>query len=130
MFDYPKNILKKLSVHPNWVFITLKIKPEFDSRENKMPVAAIWCYVTPTHISPMIIGLDYNANNQYKVYKQAMYQVLKYARQLGLKKAYLGFSADFEKRKYGAVQVEKVAYIQSKDNYNMEVIESMGANLY
>lgn len=130
MFSYPKNILQKLAQFPNWEFMVLTLKPEFDPRNERKAVAAGWCYITPTHVSPMIIGLDYNYNNHFKVYKQAVYQVLKRARQLNLNKVYLGLSADFEKRKYGAVQVEKVAYIQSKDNYNMEVIESMGANLY
>jgi hypothetical protein len=128
MFTYPKSILQKLSKHPNWEFMVLNLKPEFDLRTEKKALVAGWCYVTPTHISPMIIGIDYEFNAKYKVYKQAMYQVLKRARQLGLPKAYLGLSADFEKRKYGAEQIEKVAYIQVKDNFNMEVIESMSAS--
>lgn len=127
MFNYPKNILEKLSKHPNWEFIVLKLKPEFNTEAIPKIVAAIWCYKTTKHICPMIIGLDYDLNNKYKIYKQAMYQVLKYARQSGLTKAYLGLSADFEKKKYGAKQIEKVAYIQVKDNYNLEVIESMSA---
>lgn len=129
MFTYPKNILSKLSKHPNWKFMVLTLKPEFDHRKEKKAVAAGWCYITSTHISPMIIGIDYEFNEKYKVYKQAIYQVLKYARQLGLSKAYLGLSADFEKKKYGAKQLEKVAYLQVKDNFNMEVIESMSATV-
>jgi 7-keto-8-aminopelargonate synthetase-like enzyme len=128
MFDYPKNILKKLSRHPNWEFIVLKLKPEYDTRVERKAVAAGWCYITPTNMSPMIIGLDYNFNSKFQVYKQAMYQVLKRARMLNLEKVYLGLSADFEKHKYGAVPHARVAYMQTKDNYNMEVIESMAAN--
>ena len=127
MFDYPKNILKKLSKHPNWEFIVLKLKPEFDTRAERKAVAVMWCYKTKTHISFMIIGMDYSFNKEFKVYKQAMYQVLKRARMLGLQRVYLGLSADFEKRKYAAVQHTRVAYLQTKDNFNMEVIESMAA---
>lgn len=128
MFPYPKDTILKLSQFPNWEFMVLYLKSEFDTRPHKKAVAAGWCYITPTHISPMIIGIDYFYNEQFKVYKQAIYQVLKKARSLGLNKAFLGLSADFEKKKYGAIQIEKVAYMQSKDNYNMEVIENMSAN--
>ena len=128
IFTYPKDILKKLSAHPNWEFIVLKLKPEYDKRAEKKAVAVGWCYVTNKIMSPMIIGLDYNYNTEYQVYKQAMYQVLKRARMLNISKVYLGLSADFEKHKYGAVQHARVAYVQTKDNYNMEVIEAMAAN--
>ncbi len=129
MFNYPKDILKKLSKHPNWEFMEVKLKPEYDNRNERKAVAVGWHYIPDTHLSPMIIGLDYNYNNEFKVYKQAMYQVLKRARMLGLSKVYLGLSADFEKHKYGAVPHARVAYIQTKDNFNMEVIESMAANI-
>ncbi|MES2590778.1 MAG: aminotransferase class I/II-fold pyridoxal phosphate-dependent enzyme [Bacteroidota bacterium] len=128
MFDYPKNILKKLSKHSNWEFIILKLKPEFDLRSERKPVAVIWTYVTNTHLSPMIVGIDYNYNSEFKVYKRAIYEVLKRARNLNLSKVYLGLSADIDKHKFGAVSIERVAYLQTKDNYNMEVIESMAAN--
>jgi hypothetical protein len=127
MFDYPKDIINKLSKHPNWEFIILKIKPEFDPRPDRKAVAAMWTYVTDTHLAPMIIGIDYNYNDKFKVYKQAVYQAIKRAQILGLPKVYLGLSADIDKHKFGAVQYPKVAYYQTKDNYNMEVIESMSA---
>ena len=128
MFDYPKDILKKLSAHSHWEFIVLKLKPEFDIRSERKPVAVGWCYITSKIMSPMIIGIDYNYNKEFQVYKQAMYQVLKRARMLNISKVYLGLSADFEKHKYGALPHPRVAYVQTKDNYNMEVIESMAAN--
>lgn len=127
MFLYPKDILVKLSRHPNWEFMVLKLKPEFDSRPERKAVAVGWHYVTKTHFAPMIIGIDYNYSSMYKVYKQALYQVLKRARTLNLSKVYLGLSADTEKRKLGAEQYPKVAYLQTKDNFNLEVIESMSA---
>jgi len=48
---------------------------------------------------------------------------VKRARQLGLKKIYLGFTASVEKQKFGAVPVPKVAYVQSNDSFNMQVLE-------
>lgn len=125
IFDYTKDIVKKFSRHPNWELIVLKLKPEFDPRPERKAVAVIWTCVTDTHLSPMIIGMDYNYNAEFKVYKQAIYQALKRARMLNLPKVYLGLSADTDKHKFGAIQYARVGYIQKKDNYNMEVIESM-----
>lgn len=127
LFDYPKNILKILSNHSNWEFIILKLKPEFDTRSERKALAVMWTYISKTHLSPMIIGMDYRYNAEFKVYKQAIYQVLKRARMLNLPKVYLGLSADTDKHKFGAVQYPRVSYMQKKDNYNMEVIESMSA---
>jgi hypothetical protein len=75
----------------------------------------------------MIIGIDYDYNQEHKVYKQATYQVLKRAKMLGYSKVYMGLSADFEKQKFGAKQQARVAYMQSKDTFHMEVLESMSA---
>lgn len=127
IFDYTKDILKKFSKHPNWEFIVLKLKPEFDARPERKAVAVIWTCVTETHLAPMIIGMDYKYNAEFKVYKQAIYQALKRARMLNLPKVYLGLSADTDKHKFGAIAHARVAYMQKKDNYNMEVIESMSA---
>jgi 7-keto-8-aminopelargonate synthetase-like enzyme len=127
VFDYPRSILKKLSKYSNWEFIIIKLKPEFDSRPERKAVAVIWTYVTSNHLVPMMMGMDYNYNREFKVYKQAIYQTLKRARMLNLSKVYLGLSADTDKHKFGAVQHARVAYLQTKDNYNFEVIESMAA---
>ena len=76
----------------------------------------------------MILGMDYSFNTEFKVYKQTLYQVVQRAKQLGVDQVYLGLSADTDKRKVGAIQVPKVAYLQAKDNYHGEVIASMAAH--
>lgn len=130
MFMYPKNIIKKLSEHNGWEFMEITLRKEFSGTSNDTIVAAGWCYVREKHICPMIIGLDYSLNTEFKIYKQAIYQVLKYARSKDIETVYLGLSADFEKRKYCATQIEKVAFMQTRDNYNMEVIEALAISLY
>jgi hypothetical protein len=37
----------------------------------------------------------------------------------------LGYSADYEKQKYGANTISLYAFIKLDDNFNMELIESM-----
>jgi len=127
MFPYPKNILEVLSKNPKWEFVAVYLKPEFDNRKERKAVAVAWCYNTGEHCSYMIIGIDYDYNQEHKVYKQATYQVLKRAKMLGYSKVYMGLSADFEKQKFGAKQQARVAYMQSKDTFHMEVLESMSA---
>lgn len=124
-FDYPRKIMSAMSEHPNWEFVVLRLKPEFDARTERKPVSVTWCYRGETHYSPMIIGMDYDFQENFLVYKQSLYRIVMRARELNAEKVYLGFSADTEKKKYGAVQVKKVAFAQAQDNFNMEVIESM-----
>lgn len=124
-FDYPRKIMRAMSNSKNWEFVVLKLKPEFDSRAERKPVSAVWCYKGPQHYSPMIIGMDYDFQDDFLVYKQSLYRIVMRAKELKAEKVYLGFSADTEKKKYGATQVRKVAFGQAQDNFNMEVIESM-----
>lgn len=125
MFNYPENILKKLSESPNWYFLVISLKQKLEGVESETVVAVVWCYKGENHFCPMIIGIDYKYNSTYKVYKQAIYQILKFAQTNNLSKVYLGLSADTEKHKFGAVQHKKVAFMLVKDNYNLEVIDSI-----
>lgn len=75
----------------------------------------------------MMVGIDYTFQQEHKSYRQAMYKVLSRAKELGKELVYLGYSASIEKRKFGAEIIESVGYMQAKDNYAMEVIESMSA---
>ena len=73
----------------------------------------------------MIIGLDYSFNKEYKVYRQALYQLVMRAGKLGKKKVLLGFSAPVEKKKVGAVLHSTYAFMQIKDNYNVDTLAIM-----
>ena len=74
---------------------------------------------------PMIMGLNYCYSAVYKTYKQALYQLVMRARELGCQKVNLGFSANTEKKKVGAVPVATYAYMQAKDSYNFQVLANM-----
>ncbi|MFD2909804.1 hypothetical protein ACFSX9_13785 [Flavobacterium ardleyense] len=54
--------------------------------------------------------------------KEAASQSIKRANELNFPQIDFGVSASFEKRKLGAVIIPKVAYIQARDNYTMEVM--------
>jgi hypothetical protein len=84
-------------------------------------------FLTEKAYNYMMVGIDYDFQEEYKPYRQAMFQTLMRAKELGKDVVYLGYSASFEKRKVGATLVDSVGYMQAKDNYSMEVIESMSA---
>ncbi len=54
-----------------------------------------------------------------------LYQTIVRAKSLNFKQIDFGLSASFEKKKVGAVVIPKLAYIQAKDNYSMELMGVM-----
>jgi len=126
-FRLPIKVFKNIADHKNWEILTLTLKPEHDIRKSRNPVSVVFCYKTKDNYNPMIIGLDYSFQKEFMCYRQALYQLVLRTKSLNLKKVRLGFSASIEKRKFGAKVFSPVAYVQAKDNYNMEVLGSLNA---
>jgi hypothetical protein len=126
-YTLPFTVFENMATSPNWEIMTLKLKPEFDTRAERTAVSVIFNFVTDTAYNAMIIGLDYLYQSEFKCYRQTLYRVLLRTRELNKKVLRLGYSASVEKRKFGAIPVESVGYMQAKDNYALEVIESMSA---
>jgi hypothetical protein len=74
---------------------------------------------------PTIIGIDYTFNRKFGIYRQALYQVVLRAKQLGKERIFFGFSASVEKKKLGAKVVPTVAYMHARDTFQMEVLSSI-----
>ena len=53
------------------------------------------------------------------------YFIIKRAIDLNSKNIYLGITSNETKRKFAAEQIKQVGYIQMKDHYNQELIDSM-----
>ena len=123
-FKYPVKLFKQIAQSDKWDVLLLNIKPEYDSRISKLPVAVGFAYKGDNYY-PSILGLDYNYLQDFKIYKQLLYQTLTRALDLNYKKIYFGLTASLEKRKLGAKASSKVGYVQLKDSYNMAVIEMM-----
>jgi hypothetical protein len=122
-FPFPKKIFRLMNDHPNWEFITLRLKAAY-SKDGKEPmVGVMFCYknIDKTYV-PAFIGMDYEYAKIHQVYRQLLYQTVKRAGEMGCNSIQFGMTAAFEKRKLGAVTISKVAYIQSKDNYNLELV--------
>lgn len=127
MYAYPQDIVHRLTKNPQWEFIIARLKPEYDTRAERLPVGIGWGYKGQGAYSWVVQGIDYNFNNDFKVYRQCMYQMVKRAKALGYDTIYLGLSADEEKKKVGASQHEKVAFMQTGDNFAMDAIAAMAA---
>ena len=126
-FTLPYKIFENIAQSPNWEVLSLTLKPEFDNRTERKPAVVMLSFVTEKAYNYMMVGIDYSFQEEYKPYRQAMFKTLFRAKELGKEVVYLGYSASFEKRKFGAELVDSVVYMQAKDNYAMEVIESMSA---
>ncbi|MBN4062188.1 aminotransferase class I/II-fold pyridoxal phosphate-dependent enzyme [Bacteroidales bacterium AH-315-I05] len=124
-FTLPYKVFENIAKNPNWEMLVLKLKPEHDTRAIRKPVGFVFAYVGQDTYNPMLVGLDYQFNREYNCYRQCIYRVIMRAKELGLKKVRLGYSATIEKRKFGAKIIESAAYMQAKDNYSMEVLGTM-----
>lgn len=128
MFEYPQRFFEKMVDNPNWEFVTLSFKDEHNQEKTNQPVAVVFSYKgTDSVYIPLLIGMDYEYVSEYKVYKQMLYQLARYAKKEEYREMSLGFSAAFEKKKIGATTIPTGAYIQAKDNYSIEKIEMMAS---
>jgi 7-keto-8-aminopelargonate synthetase-like enzyme len=125
-FDLPKKWFARIFDNPKWEVLVLSLKTPFG--EDGRPVCIVINYKGENIYSPMVIGLDYTHNKDLKIYRQALYQLVLRAKDLGKKKVCLGFAAPVEKKKVGATQVQAYAYIHSRDTFNMEVLASLKEN--
>ncbi|ESU19097.1 2-amino-3-ketobutyrate coenzyme A ligase [Flavobacterium cauense R2A-7] len=123
-FTYPLSAFKKMSDYASWEFIVLYLK-ENESKEPEM-VGVVFGYKNLKRAYvPTLIGMNYNYVQELHLYRQLLFQIIKRANTLGISKIDFGFSATFEKRKLGAEIIPKIAYIQAKDNYSFEALNSL-----
>lgn len=122
-FTYPIDVFQKMSNHNQWEFILLYLKNNEKQNFSNRPVGVLFCYKNEkaTYV-PSLIGMDYKYAKEYQLYRQLLFQSIKRAKQLNFNKIDLGVSATFEKKKLGATVIPKVAYIQAKDNFSMELM--------
>ncbi len=125
MFFYPKKVFTLINEDPAWEMVVLNIVKDLEGNPINETVGVVFCYKGKEHYTPLIAGINYDFNEDYKVYKQLVYQVVERGNIRKNKVVFLGLSADVEKKKVGAKQIPKVAYFQSKDNFNMTLLENI-----
>lgn len=123
-FALPKKLFYQLAKNEHWEMLQLTIRDGSVDTTGK-PCCVVFSYRTKDTYIPMIIGLDYKYNQQYAVYRQALYQIVLRAKQLHAATLLLGFSASTEKQKLGAKAIPTFAYMHSKDSFNAAEIETI-----
>jgi 7-keto-8-aminopelargonate synthetase-like enzyme len=123
-FILPKKLFTNIVNNTSWEVLSLKLSPD-DDKDMKTTVAIVFSYIAGDNYIPMIIGLDYSYNKKYKIYRQALYQLVMRGKMLGKKTIHLGFSATIEKKKVGAVMHPAYAFMQTRDNYNAQELATM-----
>jgi 7-keto-8-aminopelargonate synthetase-like enzyme/predicted N-acyltransferase len=125
-FTYPIEVFQKMEGNPQWEFILLYLKNKEKEEITNTLVGILFCYKNTVHTYvPALIGVDYSYAKEFQLYRQLLFQAIKRARELNLNKIDFGVSATFEKRKLGATVIPKVAYIQARDNFSMELMGTL-----
>lgn len=123
-FTYPLEAFKKMNDYPSWEFIVVYLKDSEPKNAEMVGVVFGYKNLEGTYV-PVLIGMDYEYVRKLNLYRQLLFQIIKRANSIGCLKIDFGFSASFEKRKLGATVIPKIAYIQAKDNFALEVIQTM-----
>ena len=120
-YSFPDLLFDAMNKNPLWEFIVLCPIDEPDS-----VVGIMFCYNNTDQVYvPAFVGMDYGALEQYAIYRQLLYRTIERAMALGIPKIDFGMTASFEKRKLGATIQEKYAYIQTTDNFILELLGVM-----
>jgi len=120
-YTIPMKFFTNIIHHPDWEVIELRLKTD-DSMAGRL-VSVSFCYKSSkNNYSLYAVGLDYDYVVDHGSYRQGMYQCLLRAKELGCNKLYLGMDAAVEKKRFGVTVIPTCAYVQTNDNFNMEVI--------
>lgn len=121
-FTYNRQVFENMNSSANWEFIILRLK---DVNAGDF-IGIMFCYKNSDKVYvPELIGMDYIAGDGFNLYRQLLYQTIKRARELEIGRIDFGISASFEKKKLGASIIPKVAYVQARDNFAMELMQTL-----
>lgn len=124
-FNQPFKLFQMMSENKKFEVLELFLKSDLEELDAiAKPVACVFCYKNENYI-PLLVGIDYDYNEEFNVYQQAIFQVILRATELKAKKIYFGLTASQTKRKFGAVSYKKIAFVQMKDNYNVALLNTM-----
>lgn len=115
-FSLPFKFFRNLNNHPKWEMIILNVKGE-----NQVG-AVVFSYKSLNNYTPLVMGVNYDFLHSHKVYKQALYQMVKRGQELNSKKIFLGITSSLNKRRLGAIAVKKKVFVGIQDTYNAQVL--------
>jgi len=120
-FSFPDRLFDLMNESERWEFIVLAPK----GKPNTI-LGTMFCYTNQAAVYvPAFVGMDYDLLATYSTYRQMLYRTIERALALNMPKIDFGMTASFEKRKLGAMVHEKYAYLQTNDNFILEMIGVM-----
>jgi predicted N-acyltransferase len=120
-FSFPDSLFEKMNENHLWEFILLC---SWDKPERI--VGVMFCYTNLNQVYvPAFVGMDYDGLEEFAIYRQLLYRTIERAIGLGIPKIDFGLTAAFEKRKLGATVEKKYAYLQTNDNFILELLGIM-----
>ncbi|MDE3741155.1 bifunctional aminotransferase class I/II-fold pyridoxal phosphate-dependent enzyme/GNAT family N-acetyltransferase [Maribacter polysaccharolyticus] len=120
-FSFPEKLFDHMDEHPQWEFIMIR-----PSDQPETVIGVMLCYKNPGQVYvPAFIGMDYDYLTEFSTYRLLLLMTIEQAIALGYSKIDMGMTASFEKKKLGAQVIEKYAYLQTADNYNLELLGIM-----
>ena len=120
-FSFPDSLFEKMNENHLWEFIVLCSldKPE-------KIVGVMFCYTNLNQVFvPAFVGMDYDGLEEFAIYRQLLFRTIERAIGLGIPTIDFGLTAAFEKRKLGATVEKKYAYLQTNDNFILELLGIM-----
>lgn len=116
-YDLPFELFIEMNKPNAWQFLILK-----DSFTENI-VGFVAAYRSGLVYHPMLVGVDKTIDRKKSPYRQLLYRLIDHARKEGYQEVRLGFSADTEKKKFGAIKTEAYSYLQVKDNFMFESLQ-------
>lgn len=116
-FELPKTWFMAMMDSADWDVIRLYLK---DGGNDGMPVAVMFSHRNGAVYSAKFVGLDYGFNGSHNVYKQALYQCVLRARELGCSEVKLGLTATIEKKKLGASVIPQRGFVKMDDHFTID----------
>jgi 7-keto-8-aminopelargonate synthetase-like enzyme len=118
-FIIPYKFFELVDVNKHWEILTLRLV------ENGKIASVILSAFNEDNYHPMIIGIDYSLDESLNIYKQSLYRLILRSLELNVNTLHLGLTAVDAKYNLGATKKQYIAFIQQKDTYNQDLIESM-----
>ncbi|WP_421803944.1 aminotransferase class I/II-fold pyridoxal phosphate-dependent enzyme [Flagellimonas sp.] len=120
-FSFPDSLFERMNQNPSWEFIVLSPLSEPDRI-----MGVMFCYTNLEQVYvPAFVGMDYSNLEEFALYRQLLYRTIERAIDQGIPKIDFGLTASFEKRKLGASVHQKYAYLQTGDNFILELLGIM-----
>lgn len=123
--EFPFRLFEKMNEHPQWEFITFRLDKQLLKKEDDPLIGVAFTYKTGESYCGALLGMDYQYSLAFKLYKQILYAAIMRARSLNKKRIHLGLTSAQEKRKFGASLLPRAGFVQTQDNFKLELLESI-----